>query len=359
MAKFTDYITHPHLKKGILAAMDIICRNPVLLRQTKELSDLFYSGMDLDEFFKIYKSRETAINGKLGKYHACYMACVFAMGFDNLLELYKDRGIGEKVLADTMQNFDTWGDAYYTEFQRAGCGDYYWLSFHMRGLLFRIGRPQFMPHLKFSNHVCVYRRNRDGHLLIVSDKGVLADQNGMQTTEGGFKTDLYQRGNTLFAHSVDKEGKISPDLTPRDITDYTLVLSDGDAVLDLHIPADGKMDFASCLASMQDIAAFAKKHFPENDYKAYTCHTWLFGPEILEFVSPKSNIARFAGLFTFAPGFDSTHSLIYQWLFGYEKYQKDHIKHTPVTSLQKGAHTLMKQGRWFSERNGFRLINTK
>ena len=55
---------------------------------------------------------------------------------------------------------------------------------------------------------------------------------------------------------------------------------------------------------------FFKKYFPEFEYKAFTCHSWLLYPWNLEVLGPGSNLAAFIGDFEIVESAD------------YENYQE-------------------------------------
>ena len=69
-------------------------------------------------------------------------------------------------------------------------------------------------------------------------------------------------------------------------------LLEGSNVLNVHIPAGGKMDFDACLKSLK-----AAEEFFGDTYEAYMCDSWLLSPVLKEFISETSNIIRFQNLF--------------------------------------------------------------
>ena len=127
-------------------------------------------------------------------------------------------------------------------------------------------------------------------------------------------------------------------------------------VLDIHITARGRLDPVACQKSMDDAVSFAARHFPEREYKAFTLNSWLLDEQLEEFLPPESNIVQFARRFTRLPGEYDPGWKVYHWIFGFDKEQADYKSHTPRTALQRGAHTLLDEGRWLKSRAGFILI---
>ena len=72
-----------------------------------------------------------------------------------------------------------------------------------------------------------------------------------------------------------------------------------DPTLEVHIPGDGaSLDEEECRRSFEKAKIFFEKHFPEFEYKAFTCHSWLLDPEMKKYLKPDSNIIKFGEMFT-------------------------------------------------------------
>lgn len=82
---------------------------------------------------------------------------------------------------------------------------------------------------------------------------------------------------------------------PRDIP--AADVSKNDPVLEIHIPRGGKLPLEACLDSIAQAKTFFSKYFPEFDYKAFLCYSWLLDDELKNYLPDNSNILRFAKLF--------------------------------------------------------------
>lgn len=71
----------------------------------------------------------------------------------------------------------------------------------------------------------------------------------------------------------------------------------GDAVLDIHIPAVGKLDIDECKKSLETAKAFFRKYFPDFDFKCFTCHSWLLDDTLKKYLPENGNIIRFGDMF--------------------------------------------------------------
>ena len=100
-----------------------------------------------------------------------------------------------------------------------------------------------------------------------------------------FAERLYRVGRLQYYR-----GKASADIP-------SLGVQKGDSVLDIHIPAIGKLDRASCILSLKGALEFFPKFYPEFDFKCFTCHSWLLDSKLKEIFNEGSNILAFADLF--------------------------------------------------------------
>jgi len=69
-------------------------------------------------------------------------------------------------------------------------------------------------------------------------------------------------------------------------------------VLDIHVPADGRLDPAACDDAIAAAPAFFTRHFPGTSYRAMTLLSWLLAPALGRHLAPDSNILRFQRRFT-------------------------------------------------------------
>ncbi len=75
-------------------------------------------------------------------------------------------------------------------------------------------------------------------------------------------------------------------------------VSEGDPVLEMHIPRGGKLAMEACEASIRQAAAFFARFFPDFPYKGITCWSWLLDDSLRNYLPETSSIIRFGNLFT-------------------------------------------------------------
>lgn len=76
------------------------------------------------------------------------------------------------------------------------------------------------------------------------------------------------------------------------------ILPNGTPVINCHIQIGANISAASIAASLERAKTFFKDCFPDIQYKAFLCYSWLLYPPMLKIFSEQSNIKQFANCFT-------------------------------------------------------------
>ena len=74
------------------------------------------------------------------------------------------------------------------------------------------------------------------------------------------------------------------------------LLSYGDKVINLHIPADGALKPEDCRDSIATIRRFVEERYPDYEYRAVVCCSWLLDAQFRELLPEASNIIPFQKL---------------------------------------------------------------
>ncbi len=73
--------------------------------------------------------------------------------------------------------------------------------------------------------------------------------------------------------------------------------SQGDPMMEVHIPQSADLAPDAVRASFLEAEGFFARYFPDYDYRYFTCHSWMLGDALKELLKPDSGILRFARLF--------------------------------------------------------------
>ena len=71
----------------------------------------------------------------------------------------------------------------------------------------------------------------------------------------------------------------------------------GDNILEIHIPSMGPLNNEKCRESIKMAKEFFKKYYPEYEYKAFTCHSWLLDRNLKKYLDENTNIIKFQNMF--------------------------------------------------------------
>lgn len=222
---------------------------------------------------------------------------LLALEFAPCLEaLHRARGYAEAVAADTAQQVRCFAGNH-----RAGTGrsgiysrQFPWLaSYLVDDPYVRLGRLEFQLHA-WGGGAAVWRRE-DGGLLALAEDGQEIGTDGLRVASGGaFRTSLAEDPEAVCGHPIDPAGRTLPWRTRLSRSRWNPCLRRGDVVVDVHIPAGGRMDWESCSESFRRAHAFFPRHHPERPARAAVCSTWFLDPRLGEILPAEANPLRLA-----------------------------------------------------------------
>lgn len=198
---------------------------------------------------------------------------------------YRERGISDSVFYDTISDIAIWTRA--AEREKGVCGllEVSWIRESLFLNLFRLGRLQYQF----------------------------------------FKTDY------RFVGIPRRERRRLP-------------LPDRSFVLNIHIPAGGRLDPGGCRSSLAEARRFFAEFFPEYEYAGFTCVSWLLDPQNREFMAPQSNILQFFTLFD-AVVPTRLKSDLTRWVWGESASDPEKIRSfAENTDLQRRAKSYLLAG---------------
>lgn len=159
---------------------------------------------------------------------------------------YGARGVPEGIILDTFRDVSLRARLYYEATGKAGLRreDVIWYRHIVQGTLFQIGSLQFQPF-----EMVYLDRETLGEAYMLFDPG-------------------------------QKES-----------------LPPGTPVINCHIPRGANLALDAVEPSFRRAKAFFGTLFPERDFQAFVCYSWLLYPSMTACLRKDSRIRRFAGLF--------------------------------------------------------------
>jgi len=275
---------------------------------------------------------------------------------EDMIDNMKRRGCSHQVISDTLYGFDSEMNDYFRLYGRSGMRIYvWWFLLFVHGELLRVGRFQFQI-LKFEDKVRVYAKDGDVKVLIdgqyMHRLGMVFGSEAQQDEAGKFFADIHQCGDEVTGYACDESGNcVMPKIT---LKGYTEVLRWGDDVISVHIPSDGPLEYEYSQKSYDEAKRLFKSAYPEYDFKAFHCSSWLLEKKLKDIMGKDTNITRFADCYTIYPQLSEGED-VYTFLFS----QKGKV---PPSSLPENSsmHTKVKEylmhGGVFYEKSGIILF---
>jgi hypothetical protein len=215
----------------------------------------------------------------------------------------KRRGLPESVILDTIRTPEKGIPEYR---KRNGGADGFhlleWFQRSVEGRIFRIKRLE-IEMTTFKSRAAVFQ-NKQGDTVALVD-GLMLHRDGFalgskhfEDEAGAFLGELTETDRDFCGYPYLENGYVSPTRITLNKSEWTRVLSVGDPVISLHIPADGSLAPEKVDETLEETRAFFKQYYPDFKYKAFYCGSWLLDPQLEEMLGAQSNIARFGRRFS-------------------------------------------------------------
>lgn len=281
-------------------------------------------------------------------------ALIAVAGYPKMFATHRAREIPDSISVATARDLQRW----ITRPESAGGKWEFrhlrWLRSHVHHMLLEIGRLQFIALPLGSPYRVFQAKSSIQKTMVFSEAGLECTCDGWLEKSGdGFITSYVSTPEELRGHPVDPaSGQISRETVSLPAYDYDLRLSKESIALHVHIPSGQPLTLSDCADSFRRAENIYRRHFPELDWRAFCCTSWLLDRELWQCLPPHSNIQDFGNLFfpLATPG-NNSDQLMERVLEG----TTDWRTLTPKTSLQKAVLKHLHEGHRFRTTSGFIL----
>ena len=262
---------------------------------------------------------------------------------------HKKLGYPSKVTDETLEQIQSYEANHLRG--KGGQGMYQnqfpWFATYLMGPYIKLGRFEYQLHA-YDGGTHVYRRKRDGAVLLMAESGQRFGMDGLRLDSKappaeGWTASLKEEGGWIRGFSIAPTGHALNKEIRLPAAEWSSYLRTGDRVLDLHIPAGGKMDMEAMVNSFKQAGPFFRKHHPDKPWKALVVTTWFMDPRAVEILGPESNPVLLQRLVHLYPTHPSPDSLWFVFLGPVALGPPDQLPAT--TSMQKKLIDFMKSGR--------------
>ena len=172
----------------------------------------------------------------------------------------------------------------------------YWLRNYTGGILFTLGRMEYMVR-PFSGQLQAFRNRETNQVLALAEAGVWFTADGYIDAEAGpdgppdgWKSRLVVGDETVTGCPISPAGVALRCEVQLPLQIWRRVLAPGDPMLDTHIPAGGGMTLERCEDTMRRALEFFPQYLPDRPFVGFACASWILNPQLAEIYSPTSNM---------------------------------------------------------------------
>ncbi|MDW7658089.1 MAG: acyltransferase domain-containing protein [Bacillota bacterium] len=294
----SQYKMYNHEKtwEAIISAAIDIRERPELLQyiyllkhicQNKELADRVFAQLALDV------NREKSL--------AWDFAPLFALlpFVPGLVAEMKKRKVPDDIIMGTLNEFEGKEADFQMRHGRPGMSMYAgWLRRFIDGEIIRINRFNIEMKKEFSGAINVYKNRHGAYRIlmnhaVVHRSGLLLGAAGCDGEAGSYETEISVSADAITGNPVGKNGLVVKKKVRLPKSEWHCVLTKGDPVLSVHIPAQMSLTKDICETSYRRAREIFAAHYPEFAYKAFYCESWMIDPQLAALLGQETNITRF------------------------------------------------------------------
>lgn len=271
----------------------------------------------------------------------------------------KAHNIPEDIIKATLRQYELCIYLFEERFDRPGFDKRYFdhMQLYVDAQVLNIDRLRFQMIESLENPIIVLENNEKELAVLfngenINSHGMIKGTPPAEKNNNCFYAEVKETDSCFIGYRVTDAGvvSISPESFPKD--QWKVVLKQGDKVISVHIPKNGALTKEACEASYQRARQVFKDCYPDFNYKAFHCHTWMFDPQLKEFLSPNSNILMFRKKYTLFPG-KTEGTDVFNFVF---KLKFKEYKDMPEdTSLQRAIKHHYLDGKYIYEFEGIFL----
>lgn len=212
------------------------------------------------------------------------------------------RNLPADIFHYIINNCEMCVDYYKARYGAPGCNLITWYQLPIEGHLFRIGRLEIQLCNTFRGG-SVFANDKGERITLCHDKRLHCDgfplgSYGFEEEAGAFDATLTETDTAYVGYPYLPNGYISKSTVTLLKSEWKQVLTNGDPVIALHIPAGGGLSPEIVDETLAKTKDFVAVHYSDIPYKAFVCSSWLVDPQLIALAGEASNIAAFARRFT-------------------------------------------------------------
>ena len=217
----------------------------------------------------------------------------------DLVKSLQGRGVPDDVISATLSEFPDKVRDFQHRRGRPGMSLYTgWLYKFIMGEIIRIGRFNFEMKQAFKGAVSVYRNLQGEYRVLVNHavlhrSGLILGAAGCEDEAGSYRAEICETKTAICGYPAGKDGRAAAEKIRLDKRDWSCVLTTGDPVLSVHIPALMSLAEDICEASYSQARTIFARCYPDFAFKAICCESWMMDPQLAVLLGRETNLTRF------------------------------------------------------------------
>lgn len=299
-------------------------------------------------------SRWPRLTEALGDDAGLFYLLVALASVPKVQALHARQGIPPNITQDTIQQVRLFCD----EMHRRGTGgrpgafvnQVYWFRNYTDGLLYRLGRMEYMVR-PAGGAVEVWRHRRTGYTQAllsagqhVTPEGFLISGEEASAQAECVTSELTRDASAVRGLPVSPLGFAERRPCSLALAQWEKVFGPGDPILEMHIPAGGSMPPEACVQSLRAGFEFFPRYFPDRRPRACTCQSWIFNTQLFELLPADANLNKLMREVYLYPVVSGPRSGLF-FIFFDENVEIDKAPET--TSVQRAVKQFLLAGNRF------------
>lgn len=232
-----------------------------------------------------------------------FPALAAASEFEIAYNILRKRNLPTDILKQTLKLPENGIPSFKMRHQnRPGYSFLSWFQLAIDGKLFELGRLQYEIFCGFEANACVFRNKSGEEIALASElavhkSGFALGSKYYEDDEGSWVATIKETDSSYEGYPLNERGFVVNNIVSLNRSEWEKVLSPGDPVISIHIPATGSLSPAKVDDSLQKATNFFRKYYPDYEYKAFVCYSWLMDPQLVDLLGEDANISKFNARF--------------------------------------------------------------
>ncbi len=332
-----------------------------LARQNSDIAlyALFvYKAMLDRENFKRYLAEFTFPVGSTKDYDFLPLL-IMLPSIPGLYETLKAHNVPQDIIRATLRQYEDCVYLFEERFDRPGFDKRYFdhMQLYVDAQVLNIDRLRFQMIENLESPIIVLE-NKENELAIlfngenIDSRGMIKGTPPTEEDSSCFYAEVKETDDCFIGYRATENGIVANTPESFSKSEWKVVLKQGECVVGVHIPKNGALTQEACEASYQRAREVFKNCYPDFNYRAFHCHTWLFDPQLKNFLPPESKILAFQKKYTLFPG-ETEGTDVFNFVF--KLRFKEYADMPEDTSLQRAIKKHYLDGKYIYEFDGIFL----